>query len=231
MEIPEGACGTVWSNSNSCVNLKFETRIVGLVSQEIQMAPANIFFDFPVRFDTEKCVRTENGINISSHTILFKNIPVFSGEILPGKINQTTKNKVLSLLEEKKETSISSLIKNNANEKKWGKLIGLGPGSTPSGDDFLCGLLAAEKLLNIKTNIALEISKFLTPEITTLLGYTMLKNALANRFPMILHEIIRELQRDFSREFWYNLIYNSSHQSPADFCAGIMWSINLINTN
>ncbi len=226
LEILNKTEGFVWTSSNSCVNIKFDNRIVGLVSQKSQMAPTNIFLDFPIKFPQQKCVRTVHGISILPQTISFEKVPVFSGNILSGKFCETTKNKVLSLLDEKKESSVFSLIKNYANEKKWRKIIGAGPGSTPSGDDFLCGALAAEQFLNIKTNIKSEISEVLTPEVTTLLGYTMLKDALANRFPMILHEMICELQCDFSHNFWYNLICKSSQHSPVDFCAGLIWNIN-----
>jgi len=119
LEISDGTEGFVWSSSNSCINIKFGNRIVGLVSQEDQMAPTNILFDFPLNISRQKCFRTAHGISIFPQTISFEKVPVFSGKILPGKICETTKNKVLALLDEKKETYFFSLLKNNANEKKW----------------------------------------------------------------------------------------------------------------
>jgi len=226
LEIPVGEQGEVWSCSDTCVNIKFGSRLLGLVWNYEQMAPANILFSFPVNFARGKCVRTTHGLTISAQTVSFKSAPVFSGEILPSKINISTVEKVQSLLNKKTETYFSQELKKNAARGNWENLIGLGPGSTPSGDDFLCGAFAADKLLNIKREIAIEISKVISPKMTTLHGYTMLTDSLAGGFPFILQKMVRELACDFFHEFWYNLINNSSHHSPADFCAGLMWELN-----
>jgi len=228
LEIPAGNYGVVWSNSNTCVNIKFGTRVVVLVRRYEQMAPTNVLCDLPVNFAQQICVRMAHGICFPAQIISFENVPVFSGNILPAQINKMTVKEVQSLLVNKNETLIYKSMINNADAGKWQNLIGLGPGSTPSGDDFLCGALAAEQLLNVQSEISRDVSIALTPEATTLLGYTMLTDALSGRFPVILHEMVRELQYDFPYIFWYNIIYSSSLHSPADFCAGLIWNINYL---
>ncbi|PIU19146.1 MAG: hypothetical protein COT16_00005 [Elusimicrobia bacterium CG08_land_8_20_14_0_20_44_26] len=61
-------------------------------------------------------------------------------------------------------------------EKTYNKLVGLGPGLTPAGDDILVGLLAARALLGKERDFNIDYSR------TTPLSGHFIKSAMAGKF-------------------------------------------------
>jgi hypothetical protein len=74
-------------------------------------------------------------------------------------------------------------------------LIGLGLGLTPSGDDFLTGLLAAYYFFSYESEFRRSIFRSLRPVIgcTTLPSSFMLRAALKGSYPEHLTELVRSL--------------------------------------
>lgn len=77
-------------------------------------------------------------------------------------------------------------------------LVGLGPGSTPAGDDFLCGLLLGLRLLGSGPaepggETALAARLLGAPSATTAAGLTLLHLALLGSFPAYLLRLAEDL--------------------------------------
>ncbi|MEA2082316.1 MAG: DUF2877 domain-containing protein [Elusimicrobiota bacterium] len=70
--------------------------------------------------------------------------------------------------------------------RNWKKLLGLGSGLTPSGDDFLVGYIAAKKMEGMEIPFKLKVSG------TTSLSAHFLKNALQGRFSDKITGFIKE---------------------------------------
>ena len=79
----------------------------------------------------------------------------------------------------------------NKESEKYGCLVGLGPGLTPSGDDFLTGLLLARDLLERPSPAPLKEAIRARLALTTNAGKTLLYGALEKRYPFYLHEFAR----------------------------------------
>lgn len=77
---------------------------------------------------------------------------------------------------------------------EYEKLVGLGGGLTPAGDDFLTGMLAAEEIGGAALIDRDAVSRRLTQtESTTVVGATMLRLALAGMFPAYLTAVGAQL--------------------------------------
>lgn len=106
------------------------------------------------------------------------------------------------------------------------ELIGLGEGLTPSGDDFLCGVLAAAYLFG---GNASELCGVLRPRITERLSQTndisaaFLKCACAGQFsrPII------ELQQNVDLERSHKNFSAIGHSSGADTLSGILYAARI----
>jgi len=70
--------------------------------------------------------------------------------------------------------------------RNWKKLLGLGGGLTPSGDDFLVGYIAAKKMEGMEIPFKLKMSS------TTPLSAHFLKHALGGRFSDKIIGFIKE---------------------------------------
>lgn len=70
-------------------------------------------------------------------------------------------------------------------------LLGLGPGLTPSGDDFLVGMLAALEVVGHgdRGAIAVAVADH-APELTTELSARALSHAASGRYPQRLHDVL-----------------------------------------
>lgn len=73
------------------------------------------------------------------------------------------------------------------------KLVGLGPGLTPSGDDFLSGVFACRALLQQGPAVESEQIWLALPRTTTA-GRTLLRMTLSYLFPAYLLSLLRSLE-------------------------------------
>lgn len=106
------------------------------------------------------------------------------------------------------------------------ELIGLGEGLTPSGDDFLCGVLAAAYLFG---GNASELCGVLRPRITERLSQTndisaaFLKCACAGQFSRPIIELQQNVDRERSRKSFSAI----GHSSGADTLTGILYAARI----
>ena len=89
--------------------------------------------------------------------------------------------------------SISALLKGDVSAAV--KLIGLGRGLTPSGDDFLCGFFAVLNALTIPA-VSLREAVFDNLDRTTLISAAYLKAVIGRRYFTIYDRVVRAIYSD-----------------------------------
>jgi hypothetical protein len=116
--------------------------------------------------------------------------------------------------------------------RRLSQLIGLGPGFTPSGDDFIAGALAGERMSQIFGQPGFAIDK---GELRTSLcktndaGKTLLWQALQGHFPCYLTEAVKGLSRaggphDLARVVSRATVHGET--SGTDALAGLLWYLD-----
>lgn len=89
--------------------------------------------------------------------------------------------------------SINGLIKGDAESAV--KLIGLGRGLTPSGDDFLCGFFAVLNALSIPA-VSLRETIFDNLDRTTLISAAYIKAVIGRRYFTVYDRVVRAIYSD-----------------------------------
>jgi hypothetical protein len=106
-------------------------------------------------------------------------------------------------------------------------LVGLGIGFTPSGDDFVSGVLLVQQITGLAlvktTPIRTALGK------TTTGGATLLRLALAGAPPEYLRRIIDFLLQG-DREEAVSTARSHGHSSGLDALAGVLWAISSAGT-
>lgn len=101
-------------------------------------------------------------------------------------------------------------------------LIGLGPGLTPSGDDFLCGIMAGLLLHKLESHPFTEVFRkeiSLHLKSTNDISQAFLNCALSNQFS---YPVIK-LPQDISERSIFNEFSNIGHTSGMDTLTGIIF--------
>ncbi|SDK94067.1 DUF2877 domain-containing protein [Natronincola ferrireducens] len=166
-------------------------------------------------------------------------LPLYLTGELPENIflNETHKQliqKSLPILEEVLDKAINGKITESALQAT--KLIGLGPGLTPSGDDFLVGLLSTLLFAKERKDILGKLTEELKVHVkenahkTTFLSKELLQFACNEEFSEIFHDFYETL-----REKDENKIIDATikfmelgHSSGTDTLGGIVFGIILI---
>ncbi len=125
--------------------------------------------------------------------------------------------------------------------------VGLGPGFTPSGDDFLCGVLLGERILFEKRNLKKKQSKtepgLITCRVkkreieaqldgTTPGGRTLLWQALQGHFPYYLIQAVRAMSAATTFSGMYNVVARAAahgETSGTDTLAGLLWYLKYVS--
>ncbi len=126
--------------------------------------------------------------------------------------------------------SIQSSINANDSRKflnEVKKLLGLGPGLTPAGDDFLYGLLAVWKTFGGGGNFIKELEIFLeeNKKETGIISYNMLNALIKNHIYIPLKNLFRQINdgKEYMRELSEIGSFGSS--SGADIIAGVLFGL------
>jgi hypothetical protein len=130
-----------------------------------------------------------------------------------------------------------------------GALVGLGPGFTPSGDDFLCGVLLGEKIIStakhptekqLKTEPRFPACTVRKGELraryngTTSGGKTLLWQALLGHFPFYLIRAWLGIARARgTKEFLEAVRSTAAHgeTSGTDALVGLLWYLKYVSEN
>ena len=126
------------------------------------------------------------------------------------------------------------------------EFVGLGPGFTPSGDDFLCGVLLGERLLSEKRHLKEKQSKtehgLITRRVkkheiearlygTTPGGRTLLWQALQGHFPYYLIQAARAMSAATTFNGMCNVVARAAahgETSGTDALVGLLWYLKYI---
>ena len=109
------------------------------------------------------------------------------------------------------------------------ELMGLGPGLTPSGDDYLVGLLAGLESTGHRAHPALATAvAYAAPTRTTAIGASVLRHAARGAFAERLHDVLAAIARgdddDIDRAIGRAMAYGAS--SGADTLVGLFVALD-----
>ncbi len=104
------------------------------------------------------------------------------------------------------------------------KLVGLGIGFTPSGDDFLCGVLGGLDFLGLTQEFIL-LQGCLDANKTSLGGKSLLLGAMKHSYPLVFKNFILGLGKGKLDE---NIV-NFGSTSGTDFTCGVCWVLKKYN--
>jgi len=104
-------------------------------------------------------------------------------------------------------------------------LVGLGSGLTPSGDDFLAGIVATFHCFNKKTKLDLVLHQAISSSQTTAISNAVFSAALKGWFCEKIHDFLLELQKQKTDncllEKKLDYVLGIGHSSGSDTLAGI----------
>jgi hypothetical protein len=103
-------------------------------------------------------------------------------------------------------------------------LLGLGFGLTPSGDDFIIGIIAAHNVLGMETT---EIHNTIE-SYSYSYSRTMMEDALSKRYPEILHSFLNSLNKGNLDEHNIIDLQKVGHSSGTDILAGLYYSFKYL---
>ena len=110
-------------------------------------------------------------------------------------------------------------------------LVGMGPGLTPSGDDFLCGFIAASQASGSPALVsalgqAVELSLAATGEISA----SLLRCALAGQWPQPLADLADALAAESCRDALnaLDMLCGLGHSSGADIATGFLFGVTAL---
>ena len=108
------------------------------------------------------------------------------------EIYQKDESLVEKELTKRIESFYDNLMDNKLDKEDIKRLIGLGIGLTPSGDDFLTGFLASISIFNFNIDLVDKIKAYIYPFLssTTDISSAMLKAALEDKYREFLNEFI-----------------------------------------
>lgn len=124
------------------------------------------------------------------------------------------------------ESFYNDLMDNKLDENGIKKLVGLGGGLTPSGDDFLTGFLASASVFDCNRNLVDKIRSYIYPLLssTTDISGAMLKAALEDKYREFLDEFVYSFfgcaKVEFIKSFKNLLTIGSS--SGTDMSIGVI---------
>ena len=149
----------------------------------------------------------------------------------------------LSLCSRYALSDILCMLRSTANgdlegfQSAWEKLIGLGPGLTPSADDMLLGFLASQKILSSCFWKKIKFSKLKTllvevaREKTTPIASEFLRYALEGVFSEILYNVFEALSQSDASEIdssAIKLFLEWGHSSGTDTLVGVVLGLTTL---
>ncbi len=134
---------------------------------------------------------------------------------------------LLGVLSEKGGSIWSEKARNlldKSDLRSCAKLVGLGIGWTPSGDDFLCGVLLGLDLLG-KTKEFEKIAGSLDLERTSLGGKSLLLGAKLKKYPLAF----LDFAKNWASGRLDKKIFSFGSTSGTDFACGFCWVMIIFN--
>jgi hypothetical protein len=110
------------------------------------------------------------------------------------------------------------------------RLIGLGPGLTPSGDDFLCGFIAAAYCKsNVRNNLLLEISQIILSGLTktNAISATFLRCVIRGEVCSALYNFAKAIRGNVNLEETLKQLCTIGHSSGMDTATGFLYGLKI----
>lgn len=174
----------------------------------------------------------ENSIDLSINSIKNKNIKEYG--VLKNYIEKLELMtgfglRVKELNKDKHISSIKQIVRSNNNaiiEDVLKNILGKGKGLTPSGDDFLIGLLWANEDFTFLSDTFKEtLLKLLYTDITTDISKNYLKMSLIGEYSSSLIKLYESLSLNFDFRNIIKEILDYGHTSGIDTLSGIYYGI------
>lgn len=128
-----------------------------------------------------------------------------------------------------KQSPLKKYSSNQDLEKLVMELIGFGQGLTPSGDDFIVGLLAVNSRIDyLPSSIFSVIEKKINDKQTTDVSIAYLRSALEGQYSTAVVEVINELDNLQRLRNALDILAQMGHSSGKDTIYGIYYGLILI---
>lgn len=177
---------------DNVINLKYENKIYSLFNYNIKKAPYTLILE------KDKFIYFKNYCN-NFNEIYLDNIEYIEYEStmpLSNKVINTTKIKEYINNFIRPDNIFEKAFQEKRKNKDIINLLGLGMGLTPSGDDYIVGIMAAYYSKNLKINDKFlkitNISKIKTNEIS----FNYIQNASLRLFKEEIINLILDLNND-----------------------------------
>lgn len=182
----------------------------------INLAPE---LHFPKQFREELFMNIRRSV-ITSQTLGFSLIFQHEDSIEDDLILKTARNRIESAYLLYKKQDYENACKNLS------KLIGLGIGLTPSGDDFLCGVLAGLTLLNRKNHSFTKCLQYyiqLNLKNTNAISQSFFRAALENHFSYAINTLWNNPSSESISQYFREI----GHSSGIDSLCGVYYAFLL----
>lgn len=205
----------VLSVFDNVINLKKENNVYAIFNENIMQAPYSLILEENIFSEIKSKIINNKLTEIYIHKM---NVSLFNCFLNIKKYDLDISNLEKAVLNFKRNNSIFEVqFQKKRKEKKLYDLVGLGLGLTPSGDDYIVGVMASyyltsKKRLKIFDEIV-ELSKYRTNYIS----HCYIKNA-SNR--LFKKEII-DLLHDISNKDKIEKLINFGSSSGQDILYGI----------
>jgi hypothetical protein len=243
--------GRVLHHSSRAANIAFGERVVTLLNQKGLSAPSSIvagmnsiprisyaYFEDGLLKTNLFAVKLNNPLDFKLTFILNAPVSELLTQLRPllGKRDYSISNAVLLLEGEK--ISVSGIDKvvtdremqilKNANDLSYAikHLLGLGFGLTPSGDDFVIGLIAAHNLLNLDTAY---IRRIVRPY-QYAFSRTLLEDALDMYYPEALYNLLKSVRDGRLLQTRAERLLEMGHSSGSDIISGLYYGLKCLDS-
>lgn len=216
------------------VNLKVGEELLYINYPYFQVPPFGMMLSENV-MDKLKPHFKKASLSISNHELVIDDIALSvkrSQRVLThiDKKDLTSKIDLSIFTSFVKQSPIENTLLEGTLEEVISGLIGYGPGLTPSGDDFIVGILAVDSLVPFLSKKVISIlEEGIKQKRTTDVSIAYLKAALVGEFSTAIVEVIHALSNEAYLFKALNLLSKTGHSSGNDTIAGIYYA--LINRN
>lgn len=257
--LKEGSCYRVHSTFSHGINIEAQDRLLFIGNKEEELLPYGILLPhntLPILFMLseegtfqwkEGALCTQRGRIQTKQAREFSNtLPALSsykknpeelGRVLLGEELRTIVTgfgesiwEAAKPKGEKKERLAKAIVTGEDLVQSLAQWIGAGPGLTPSGDDFLTGILAAEQLYHfLHENVKKEINELLLKGYTTDVGANQLRCAMEGMFSASWIWFLQAWSEaeEAGMKNYFHKILNYGHTSGSDMFAGFLFAAAL----
>lgn len=181
----------VYNIFNNVINLEKDGKIYSIIKEKVGKAPFSMIVD-----DIQFTYYLEKARKLNELYIDYIENKIIFSSILKKKII----NKNINLLKdyindfERQDSIIEKEFQKRRKEKNLIEMIGLGHGLTPSGDDYIVGIMVAYYVQNDKIPYIFKKIVEMAHKKTNLISYNYILNAYNRLFKEEIIDLIYDLE-------------------------------------